>query len=125
MATTVYDTFELELQNGTVVEIRPLPIKRLRRATALMSDFSKKAENKEFDSLSENESNDIFVDVLIAVVAIALERKYKDLIEDMDEFSDILDMPTMYKIVEIATGWNFNKNADDLGKALAAMDGTT
>ncbi len=121
MATKVYETLELELQDGTLIEVRPLPIKRLRKATEAMNEFSKSVVAKEFDHLTESEVNTLFIDVLVSVVEITLERKYKELIADKEEFEDILDTPTMYKIVEVATGWKFNQDADDLGKGLAAL----
>lgn len=123
MATTVYDTIELELQNGVVVEIKPLPIKKLRKATNILNSFSEKIASEEMNELTESQVNDIFIDTLVEVVALVLEKSHKDLVSDIDEFEDILDLPTMYEIVKIATGWDFNKT-DELGKALTAVDGT-
>jgi hypothetical protein len=118
IASTVYDTLELELQDGTEVVLRPLPIKRLRLATNTLASFSKRAASGEFDEMPETEANDIFIDTLVKVVAITLEKKHRDIIDDLE---DILDIPTMYKIVEIATGWKFNQDDDELGKVLATV----
>lgn len=118
----MYDIQEIVLQDDTVVEIRPLPIKRLRQANAILAEFSKRAESKEFDKLPPNDVNEIFVDHLLRVVVIVLEKKYKDLVTDIDELSDNLDEPTMYKIVETATGWNFNQEVE-VGKAMETVDG--
>jgi hypothetical protein len=90
MATRVYDVVELELQDGSVVEIRPLSIKRLRNFMEKIEDLSK-AET-EIESLS----------VLSDAATVAIQAFRPDVTQEQAE--DILDMPTIWKILEIAGG---------------------
>lgn len=122
MATTVYDILEVELQDGTAVEIRPLPISKMRKATAILNKFTKSAAGGLYDELEESEVSDLFIDTLVDVVALAIEAKHKALSLDKELLLDNLDMPTMYKIVEVSAGWNFGE-ADP--KVQEALDGTT
>jgi len=120
MATKVYDTLEIELQSGEVVEIKPLPIKRLRKASARLADFSQKATDGDFDD-AESDVQDEFLDVLLDTAVLALQVKYPDL-ANREVLEDSLDMPTLNKIVEVATGWKFDQSDP---KAATAAVGTT
>lgn len=120
MATTVYDTLEVELQNGVVVEVKPLPIKRLRKASALMKSFSERAGNGEFDG-EDVSVDEAFTDLLLDVAEIVMSVKHPELATDRDSLENALDVPTLTKIVEVATGW---KLSEDNPKAQAALDGT-
>lgn len=85
MAKTVYTPEEIELQDGTVVTLKPLPIARLKRAL-----------NFEIDE--DNDSAGY--DYIIGVVKICLEGT--DAAElDLEE---ILDVPTGKRIIKVATG---------------------
>lgn len=122
MATTVYDILEVELQDGTAVEVRPLPISKMRKATKILASFTKNTSDGTYDELEEAEVGDLFVDTLVSVVALALETKHKALSLDKELLLDNLDMPTMYKIVEVAAGWNFGEQDP---KVQEILDGTT
>jgi hypothetical protein len=99
MATKVYDTVELELQNGDVVEIKPLPIKRLRRFMKAMEELT--------DSDSEREQ----IDVLLDGVSIVLEVKYPEIANNRDALEEMVDVPTMNKILEVAGGLDLSGDA--------------
>jgi hypothetical protein len=92
MATKVYDTVVVELQDGQEVEIKPLPIKRLRRFM------------KAIEQLANGDSDREQVDVLLDAVAIVLEKKYPNIANDRDLLEDLVDVPTMNKILEVAGG---------------------
>lgn len=97
MATKVYKTETVELFSGDEVELRPLKISVLR-------DFMKK-----FEDLGEvAEDNGDSMDVLVDCIAIAM-RQYKTELSDKHEggrekLEDELDLPTAYKIIEVAAG---------------------
>lgn len=97
MATKVYNTETIELFDGQEIELRPLKISVLR-------DFM-----KEFDKLADvAEDNDDSMTVLVDCVAIAM-RQYEPKLSDKTatgraKLEDQLDLPTAYKIIEIAAG---------------------
>ncbi len=92
MAKTVYDTLELELQDGTLVTIRPLSIKLLRQFMKIMAEM--KVDGTEDENL----------DVLVRACGIALQKQAPKIANNFELLEDALDIPTMWKIVEIAGG---------------------
>ena len=104
MATAVYETTELTLLNGDKVSMRPLKISLLRK-------FMKK-----FEAIAEVASdNDQSMDVLIDCVQIAMEQYKPELADDREALEDNLDLPSVYKVIEAASGIKF----DDQGNATA------
>lgn len=93
MTTTVYETTKLELIDGTTIEVRPLKISLLR-------PFMKK-----FEGIAEiAEDNDKSMTLLIECVQIAMQQYKPELSKDIEKLEEILDLPTVYKIVEGASG---------------------
>ncbi len=104
MATQVYETSEITLLNGTTVSMRPLKISLLRRFMARFEDIAKVADD-----------NEQSMDVLIDCVQIAMEQYAPDLAADKAVLEDNLDLPSVYKVIEAASGIKF----DDEGNARA------
>jgi len=105
MASSVYETTEIELIDGTKVKMRPLKISLLR-------EFMKK-----FEGISEVAADNAkSMDVLIDCVQIAMKQYLPELAEDREKLEDNLDLPSVYKVVEAAAGIKF----DDEGNAPAA-----
>jgi hypothetical protein len=93
MATTINEPKEITLPDGTVITVRPLKISLLR-------DFMKK-----FTSIEEvAEDNDKSMDILMECVSIAMRQYKPELAEDPSKLEDILDLPTVYEIIEEASG---------------------
>jgi hypothetical protein len=113
LATTVFNTEDIELMDGTVVTLKPLAIKPLRK---FMYEWGKFAEIK--GENSEDEGMDVFV--ACAGVALAKELKEKEKVsqtyddkkemtEEYKEYlEEVLDMDTIYKILEVAGGLKLN-----------------
>lgn len=93
MATTVNEPKELTLIDGTKITVRPLKISLLRK---FMKEFEKIAE-------AAND-NDKSMDVLMKCVQIAMQQYNAELAEDLAKLEESLDLPTVYKIVEEASG---------------------
>lgn len=92
MATTINEEKTVELFDGTSITIRPLKISLLR-------DFMKK-----FEKIAEvAEDNDKSMNLLMECVQIAM-RQYNPELADVKKLEDLLDLPTVYKIVEEASG---------------------
>lgn len=92
MATTPYDIVEIELQDGTKLTLKPASIKTLRK-------FMLK-----FEDLSKAESEDAAMDVLVELAGLLIEKQIPEVVSDKDALEDILDMPTVYKIIEVCGG---------------------
>lgn len=93
MATTVNEAKEVTLIDGTKIEIKPLKISLLREFL------------KEFEGIAEVASdNNKSMDVLMKCVAIAMKQYSPEKATDVKVLEENLDLPTVYKIVEEASG---------------------
>lgn len=100
MATTINEEKELALIDGTKITVRPLKISLLRQ-------FLKK-----FDEVSDvAEDNDKSMDVLLQCVQIAMKQYKPEIAEDLAALEENLDLPTVYKIIEEASGINLSESA--------------
>lgn len=93
MATTVNETEQVTLLDGTTLSVRPLKISLLR-------DFMKK-----FEGIADVASdNDKSMDLLMECVQIALKQYKPEIAADLKAIEENMDLPTVYKIVEAASG---------------------
>lgn len=103
MATSVYETVEIELLDGTKIKMRPLKISLLR-------EFMKK-----FETISDvADSNDDSMNLLIECVQVAMRQYSPEIAEDKEKIEDVFDLPMVYKVIEVAAGIKM-----DQGNALA------
>ena len=109
MATQVYEITEIELLDGTQIKMRPLKISLLR-------DFMKK-----FGEIGDvADDNDKSMDILLECVQIAMKQYAPDLATDRERLEDTIDLPSIYKVVEAASGIKF----DEAGNQAAGLLGT-
>lgn len=93
MATSVFETTEIELMDGTKIKMRPLKISLLR-------DFMKK-----FDSVVDVATDNVAsMDVLVECAMIAMRQYKPELAEDRETFEDVCDIKMVYSIIEAASG---------------------
>jgi len=104
MASSVYETTEIELMDGTKIKMRPLKISLLRQFMKKFEGIAKVADN-----------NDKSMDILMDCVQIAMKQYSPELSEDREKLEDTIDLPSVYKVVEAASGIKF----DDAGNAPA------
>lgn len=98
MATTVKEEKELTLIDGTKITVRPLKISLLR-------PFMKK-----FEGITEVAAdNDKSMNLLMECVAIAMQQYNPELAEDPKALEENMDLPTVYKIIEEASGVNLGE----------------
>jgi hypothetical protein len=93
MATTVNEAKTITLLDGTKISIRPLKISLLR---PFMDKFEKISE------VADNNAKSM--DLLLECVSIAMKQYKPELAEKPEELEDLLDLPTVYEIVEEASG---------------------
>lgn len=86
-------TSEISLFDGTKITARPLKISFLR-------EFMKKFE----EIVAVEEDNDKSLEILVDCVQIALKQYSPSLAEDRQSLEDNLDLPSVYKIIEAASG---------------------
>jgi hypothetical protein len=93
MANKPLEPNQIAFLDGTVITAQPLKISLLR-------PFMKK-----FQELPMvNDDNDKSIDILLDCVQIAMKQYKPELAEDKSALEDNLDLPTVYKIVDIASG---------------------
>ena len=92
MANTQEGT-ELTLIDGTKIKVRPLKISLLR-------PFMKKFEQV----AAVAEDNEKSMTLLIECVQIAMEQYKPELAKDLNALEEIMDLPTVYKVIEAASG---------------------
>ena len=95
--TNVNEENQITLIDGTKIKVRPLKISLLR-------SFMKKFEGIQ----AVADDNEKSMDLLMECVHIAMQQYKPELAEDKDALEEILDLPTVYKIVEEASGINLN-----------------
>jgi len=109
MATQVYEIIEIELLDGTKIRMRPLKISLLREFMNRFADIQEVADD-----------NDKSMDILLECVQIAMKQYAPDLATDRERLEDSIDLPSVYKVVEAASGIKF----DDTGNLTAGLPGT-
>lgn len=101
MATTKYETETLTLIDGTEISVRPLKISLLR-------PFMKKFEGV----AAVADDNEKSMTLLVECVQIAMKQYKPELAEDVSKLEELLDLPTVYKIVEAASGTTLAAGSD-------------
>jgi hypothetical protein len=103
MATTVHEADQVTLIDGTKITVRPLKISLLRPFMKKFEGVAKVAED-----------NEKSMTLLVECVQIAMEQYKPELAGDIQKLEDLLDLPTVYKIVEAASGINLSSVTDIL-----------
>ena len=95
--TTVHEENTVTLLDGTEIKTRPLKISLLR-------PFMEK-----FEGIVEVASdNGQTMTLLLDCVQIALRQYKPEIADDREALEDNIDLPTVYKIVEAASGTNLS-----------------
>lgn len=92
MATTVVDVIKVELDNGVKLDCKPLKIKNLRKFMDRIGELQ--------DVVDDNDKS---VDVLLDCCQIAIGQ-YTGEEYSIEALEELLDLPTIYRIVEGASG---------------------
>lgn len=117
-AKRVYTVEHISLQDGSVVEVKPLTIKRSREASALLKKFQgipltnddgtpkldKKGEPETRD-MTDEEAEQVLLDIVLIVMRG--QDSCQKFLADREELEDSIDSPTIFEIVKIATGVDF------------------
>ncbi len=104
MATDINETKTITLIDNTEISLRPLKISLLREFNKKFEEISKVADD-----------NDKSTTVLLECVQIALKQYKPELAGDRKALEDNIDLPTVYKIIEAASGVNLAEVANIMG----------
>lgn len=98
MATTIDEASEVTLIDGTKLSVRPLKISLLR-------EFLKK-----FEAIAKvADDNEKSMSALMECVQIAMKQYKPEIAEDLKALEDNIDLPTVYRVVEAASGIKINE----------------
>jgi len=100
MATKIYNLEEIELIDGTIIEISPLKIKYLREFMDI------------FEKVKESKTDDETITTLANCVRVAMKQYYPS-IKTVHDVEDSVDLPTIYKIVDVAANIKINEKSEE------------
>lgn len=98
MATKIYDTGTITLLDDREVELKPLKIFYLRQFMDLF----------EFVKSAKNDDDAIMYLTHCALVAM---KEFAPDIETLEQFEDLVDLPTVYKILDLSAGIRINEKS--------------
>jgi hypothetical protein len=112
MATSIYDKKEFSLVDGTNIVASPLKIKYLREFLEI------------FETIKEAKTDDESISVLVDCALVAM-KQYAPQIKTVEDLEDNLDLPTIYKVIDIAAGIKINEKSEDTVKSQAVDSGSS
>lgn len=113
MATKVYNTDNINLLDGTEVEIVPLKIKYLREFMEY------------FENIKNTKNDEEAVAILSECVRISMKQYYPKISKSIKVLEDNIDLPTIYRILDVAAGIKISKKSKDDVKTQATDSGST
>jgi hypothetical protein len=113
MATKVYNTENVHLFNGTELEISPLKIKYLREFMVA------------FDDIKNAKNDDEAIVTLVECVRVCMKQYCPEISKTVEDVEDNVDMPTIYKVLDISAGIKINKKSEEPVKNQAEKSGET
>ena len=93
MSTTINETKTVELLEGTKISVRPIKISLLRPFMTKFEGIAEVADN-----------NEKSMTLLMECVQIAMKQYAPEQASDLKALEELLDLPTVYKIIEEASG---------------------
>ena len=88
---------EIKLMDGTKIKVRPLKISLLREFMKKFEGIAKVADD-----------NDKSMNLLLECVQIAMKQYKPEIAEDIKTLEENIDLPTVYMVVEEASGINMS-----------------
>lgn len=98
MANAVYETVDILLSNGEEISVRPLTIKNLKKFTKVIAKLDSE------DIKTEEDAMEVFIEAGM----VCMEQFAPNLSSDKENFEDIIEVPTLMKILEVAGGLKLN-----------------
>lgn len=112
MATTIYESEFITAMDGTELYITPLKIKYMR-------EFMVKFENV------KKSKNDTDAITALAECSLLMMRQYWPEVKTLEQFEDLFDLDTMYKLLKISVGVDIKPEKEEDVKQQATESGST
>ena len=113
MATSIYKTKYVILEDGEELEISPLKIKYLRRFMEAFEDV-------------KNAKGDLEAISCLSICAMICMKQYRpEIAKTIEQFEDFVDLQTIYTILEVAAGIKVNKDSEESVKKQATDSGSS
>lgn len=100
MATKIYETKIIYLLDGTEIELKPLKIKYLRE---FMDTF---------ELVKESKNDDQAIAALAECARVCMKQFCPDIVT-IEELEDRVNLPDIYRIIDVAAGIKVNKDKTD------------
>ena len=100
MPTNVYTIEEIQLIDGTIIEVSPLKIKFLKQ-------FMEK-----FDLVKKSKNDEESISVLVECVRISM-KQFCPAIKTIEDVEENVDLPTIYRIIELCAGIKINNDSSE------------
>jgi hypothetical protein len=110
MATTIYKSEIVYLFDGTELEIMPLKIKYLR-------EFM-----QAFENVKVTKNDDEAIAALVECVRVCMKQYYPSISGSVEDIEDSIDMPTIYKVLDVSAGIRINKKSEESGSTWDDLD---
>ena len=111
MATYIYQSKNVTLLDGKEIEVTPLKIKYLREFMEI------------FEGVKDAKTDDESISVLTECVQTCMKQFYPEVSKKLSDVEDVVDLPTLYTIIDIAAGIKINKKSEEPVKDQAASGG--
>jgi hypothetical protein len=113
MATTVYNTKNITLQDGVEIELSPLKIKYLRQLMDI------------FDEV-RNATGDLEAIIALSKCArICMKQFRPEITESQDMLEEYVDLQNIYDILDITAGIKINEKSEETVKKQAVDSGSS
>lgn len=99
MATKIYEVETIMLIDGTEVRLTPLKIKYLREFMEV------------FESVKKSSNDDEAIQFLLTCALVAM-KQYYPAIKTIDQLEDTINLPAIYRIIDVAAGIKVNEDND-------------
>lgn len=113
MATEIYKIETIKLVDGTELEIVPLKIKYLREFMLT------------FDAIRVTKNDQEAILVLSECTRVCMKQYYPSISKTIEDIEENLDLPTVYKILNVAAGIKVDKKSEESVKDQATNSGPT
>lgn len=113
MATYVYQSKNITFLDGKNINITPLKIKYLREFMEV------------FENIKTAKDDDESMSVLVQCVQVCMKQFYPDVSKSIAAVEDVVDLPMIYEILDVAAGIKINKKSEDTVKDQATNSGQT
>lgn len=110
MPTKVYDSGYITLINGTEIYITPLKIKYLKEFMDVFQD------------VKSSKNDDEAIVHLCKCASIAMKQYCPEIVNDLE---DHIDMPTIYKVLDLSAGIKINQKSEETVTKQATESGST